>query len=211
MKELYEQFVAPHLRNYRPDWDNFSEDVCYISPDPFLRSKAAPSAIKHEKKPEQQTWVEENAHRSPYHCSKVCEYEGYKGELPEPGDNTAEPDDMEEEGETQDKMMRDSTSTQDKMEDSGNQDEPEDLSLKKFKRKTQAKEPPRKNLGQNRKCFQWRYHGGVCCTNRHFTLGKPKKVKSGSWKHYSGWYLEGIQEWIEAAGECKDVMWVMPH
>jgi hypothetical protein len=182
-KEVYEHFIAPHLRNYRVDWDNLSEDVCYISPDPTLRRNAPRRAVDREKKGDKLTPVERNAYRSPYHCSKVCEYEGYEGELPESvNEKNAGPDDFDDPGDEE----------------------------AETEQGRENKKPLRKKLGGDRQCFQWLCHQGVCCTAQYFTLGRPKRVKPGILKWHAGWYVQGVQEWIEAAGECKDVLWVTP-
>jgi len=204
-KEVYEQFVSPYLRNHRVDWDNHSEDVCYITPDEVLRRGAPQGAIEHEKKLELQTWVEKHAYRSPYHCSKVCEYEGYGDQLLEPVQrmNGVEGDKGEE------GRPEGPPTTEDEKEEMDTIGEPDesDLNGQEWENSDNAKVLPPKNIGKDRKCFQWRYHEGVCCTSKHFSLGRPQRVKPGLQKWHSGWYIQGIQEWIKEAGECKEVLW----
>jgi len=61
-----------------------------------------------------------------------------------------------------------------------------------------------------RKCFQYRYHKGVCCTSQSFKLGRskgPDPENEERW--HSGWYLKGIKDWILAMGDCE-VAWKTP-
>ena len=54
-----------------------------------------------------------------------------------------------------------------------------------------------------RRCFQWRYHKDVCCIARSFKLGKPRREEKPEEKWTSGWFIQGINDWIEAKGECQ--------
>ena len=41
---------------------------------------------------------------------------------------------------------------------------------------------------------------------------KPKSVDDGlKLKWMSGWYLKGIQDWIDAMGECTAPAWKIPE
>jgi hypothetical protein len=55
-----------------------------------------------------------------------------------------------------------------------------------------------------RKCFQWRYRDGVCCTGSSFVLGKPKPHKEKEATMTSGWFVEGIENWIDVHGQCSN-------
>lgn len=66
----------------------------------------------------------------------------------------------------------------------------------------------------NRNCFQYRWHEEVCCTSKSFKLGGPMEKpfddnEKAKWT--SGWYLEGIQAWIDAMGECTEPAWKVPE
>ena len=61
-----------------------------------------------------------------------------------------------------------------------------------------------------RQCFQWRFHEGVCCTGKSFSLGAPKREKDPEKKWTSGWFVDGINDWIEAKGECHGPSWREP-
>lgn len=62
---------------------------------------------------------------------------------------------------------------------------------------------------RSRKCFQWRYNQGACCTSRSFKLGKPRhEPDEGKWS--SGWFVRGINDWVQERGECTEVEWRTP-
>ncbi|KAJ2898545.1 hypothetical protein MKZ38_003836 [Zalerion maritima] len=69
----------------------------------------------------------------------------------------------------------------------------------------QAKKQEVNKKRREKKCFQYRWHKGVCCTSSSFTLGVPKKSQSDDRKDkmLSGWDLKGINDWIEAIGDCE--------
>lgn len=68
----------------------------------------------------------------------------------------------------------------------------------------------------DRRCFQYRYHNGVCCTGRSFRLGAPRREVEGNVEDkpedvwHSGWHLDYINEWIEAKGDCPAPRWKVP-
>ena len=68
-----------------------------------------------------------------------------------------------------------------------------------------------KNWNKERRCFQWKYHKGVCCTARSFKLGVPKREEKDENKYTSGWFVKGINNWIEGRGECSKVEWKEPR
>lgn len=63
---------------------------------------------------------------------------------------------------------------------------------------------------KDRKCFQWRYHKGICCTSRSFKFGKPRPEKEKNERWTSGWFVQGIHDWVEARGECDSIAWRDP-
>ena len=73
---MYEAFVAPHLVDLRLDWDNMSEDTCYIGPSGEEQENAGEAEKWHQMPEEQKNTVERRAHLSPATCSKVCEADG---------------------------------------------------------------------------------------------------------------------------------------
>lgn len=68
----------------------------------------------------------------------------------------------------------------------------------------------------DRRCFQWRYHQGICCTGRSFRLGAPRRDVEGNARDdpesiwHSGWHLDYINKWIKAKGECEAPRWKVP-
>jgi hypothetical protein len=68
-KNIYEEFLAPKLKEKREDWDNLSEDLYYLDP----------SAKKYENwqldraKKESKSVVEQAAHKSFEDCRKMCD------------------------------------------------------------------------------------------------------------------------------------------
>ena len=63
---------------------------------------------------------------------------------------------------------------------------------------------------KGRRCFQWRYNKNVCCTASSFKLGKPKVESNKEDRWMSGWFVDGINDWIKAKGDCKPE-WKTPH
>lgn len=66
------------------------------------------------------------------------------------------------------------------------------------------------NFAKDRQCFQWRYSRGACCTSKSFKFGQPKKEDKNN-KVSSGWFVQGINDWIDAAGQCDGISWREPH
>jgi hypothetical protein len=174
--------MAPKLVNYRADWDNLSDDVCYIDPTPAILEATDDVLKGRQKKPADLTDIEKEAHKSPEHCARVCQYEGRQKGEPE--------DDLESEDEEEGSQ---SLRAREPM-----------LDLIK------SKEQKRKEKALARKCFQYRYHRGACCTSRSFKLGAPKKGKDDADKWHSGWYVKGINNWVKAMGECTEPRWRQP-
>ena len=56
----------------------------------------------------------------------------------------------------------------------------------------------------DRKCFQWRFYSGICCTASEFSFGAPTaEASSRDEMVTSGWFVRGIQDWADAMGNCK--------
>ena len=70
-------------------------------------------------------------------------------------------------------------------------------------------EAARKDQGfrKDRSCFQWRYNRGACCVSRSFKLGRPRREDKEEDKWTSGWFVNGIEDWIEARAQCEKVDW----
>lgn len=91
-------------------------------------------------------------------------------------------------------------------------DENEAASVGEGSEAIRMQSPQKRQLVEERQCFQHRYHEGVCCTSKSFKLGAPKTVGAPEEeKWYSGWYLKGIEDWISAAGECGEPFWINPY
>ncbi|TGJ81491.1 hypothetical protein E0Z10_g7273 [Xylaria hypoxylon] len=154
IKDLYDSLIAPKMRKTRENWDNGSDDVCYINPDPGAQERADGQARDRQRKEDEMSEIEKTAWKSPENCAKVCE-------------------------------------TEISAEDSDNKE---------------------KKLQRN--CFQYRWHDEVCCTSKSFKFGEPKPKPAGldlKAKWTSGWYMEGIKDWIDAMGECTKPAWKIPE
>lgn len=183
----------------RQDWDNLSDDTCYISPDHEAQARAGDHERGRQKKKSDMSPAEKVAWKSPEHCARVCEEEDVPDEddydlttqiivprEPVDGDNAATASDTE------------------KAEDSDASDE-----TMREQWKTAMNERKK-----SRTCFQYRWRDEVCCTARSFKLGAPKaKPEHDRQKErwVSGWDLKGINDWISAMGECKEVAWKIPE
>ncbi|KAI1820301.1 glycosyltransferase family 31 protein [Xylaria intraflava] len=75
MRDLYESLVAPKMQETRENWDNDSDDVCYINPDPAVQEHTDKSLRGRQKQEDEMSEVEKEAWRSPENCAKVCESE----------------------------------------------------------------------------------------------------------------------------------------
>ncbi|KAI6784462.1 uncharacterized protein J7T54_006507 [Emericellopsis cladophorae] len=73
IKDLYEAFMAPHLTQFRRDWDNLSEDTCFIGPDEADQEYAGDMERSRQRLERDKNPVEKEAHKSPAACAKVCE------------------------------------------------------------------------------------------------------------------------------------------
>lgn len=164
---MYEAFVAPHLVPRRDNWDNLSDDVCFISPDEAAQDAASDREKSRQRPENEKNPIERQAHFSAEHCSKVC---------------TADKLDISQE-------------EYDRMEN-----ESERFSLVQSKYDERSRD---ENWNRDRQCFQWRYHKKVCCVQRSFKLGQLKKESNVDDKWTSGWFVDGINNWIAAKGQCE--------
>jgi hypothetical protein len=167
IKEIYEAFFGPNIKEKQDEWDNFSDDVCYIGVEPEAQNKASDHQKGRQKKEDQKNAVEQRAHHDEAHCAKVCEADGL--------------------GITNDEYF------------SLSNDEERNALIK-------ARYDLRKDdkaFHGSRRCFQWRYHKNVCCIARSFKNGKPKKEEKPGEKWTSGWFVQGINDWIAAKGDCE--------
>ncbi|KAK6214242.1 hypothetical protein LQW54_004669 [Pestalotiopsis sp. IQ-011] len=198
IKDLYQGLIAPKMQVQRKDWDNLSDDVCYINPDASAQARADGHEKGRQKNKDELTAVEKEAWKSPDHCARVCEDE----DVPDDDEWELPPEQILARDPTEEESAAVSSDTE-KAEDTGPSDE-----AMREQWKTQIREKKK-----SRTCFQYRWHDEVCCTSRSFKLGAPKK-KPGQDKSkerwVSGWDLKGINDWIEAVGECE-VEWKTPE
>ena len=157
------------------DWDNLSDDTCYIGEDEEDQNRAGKDAKNRQKKEEEKNAIEKRAHMSPASCARVCE-----------------------------------AARLDISDDEFNAIEHETERGNFVREKYEARRGDEKFL-KDRHCFQWRYHKGACCTAKSFKLGKPKKEDSADNKWTSGWFVKGIEDWVKARGECKEINWKEPR
>ncbi|KAF5966417.1 hypothetical protein FBULB1_11663 [Fusarium bulbicola] len=166
IREMYHQFWAPQLEAEHEEWDNLSDDVCYVGFGPEAQGKATDHQKGRQKKENEKNAIEQHAHRSKEHCAMVCEAENL--DISE-DDYYNLKDDKE-----RNEMIR--------------------------SRYSQKKDNKEWHAG--RRCFQWRYHNNVCCIARSFKRGKPRKEPKPEEKWTSGWFVQGINDWIDAKGDC---------
>lgn len=175
IKDLYHAFFKPHLTAYRKDWDNMSDDTCYISPDEKAQEEAGGHEKGRQRKEEEKSPVEKLAHTSRSACALVCESEGL---------NISQ-------------------------EEFDNLDS--DLERSDFIQARYEQREGDTNFKKDRKCFQWRYHQGICCTSKSFKFGKPRPENDKKNRWTSGWFVQGIHDWVDARGECDSVAWREPR
>ncbi|KAL4725171.1 hypothetical protein ACLX1H_007317 [Fusarium chlamydosporum] len=166
IREMYHEFWAPNLEAEHDEWDNLSDDVCYIGFGPEAQGKASDHQKNRQRKEADKNAVEQQAHRSKEHCAKVCESEGL--DISE-NDYYSLKDDNQ-----RNKLIKD-----------------------RYNQKRGDK-----NWRGSRRCFQWRYHNNVCCVAKSFKRGKPRKEAKPAEKWTSGWFVQGINDWIDAKGDC---------
>lgn len=199
MKDLYLSLVAPKMQTQRQNWDNLSDDICYINPDKEAQTRASEHERSRQKKNEEMTPTEREAWRSSTHCARVCGAEG---------------------GPTEDKLIpREETPPLDPNVKEGENTEMADDrgNLEDSARITKSHAPLETVMNKRVKtptCFQYRWHDEVCCTARSFKLGVPKPItvrdkEINKW--VSGWDMKAISEWIGAMGECKHIAWKTPE
>jgi hypothetical protein len=203
IKDIYDALVRPKMQIQRQDWDNLSDDVCFLNPD--AQDRADEHVRNRQKNKNELTEVEKVAWKSPEHCARVCEGE----DVPE-DDEWNKQEVFGRHNNSTDKtgdLPKDANAataldTQ-KAQDSG----PSDQAAR------EAWQLAMRERRRNRTCFQYRWHDEQCCTARSFKLGAPK-AKPGSedkkQKWISGWHLKGINDWIAAMGNCEPA-WKTPE
>ncbi|PFH58302.1 hypothetical protein XA68_13906 [Ophiocordyceps unilateralis] len=181
LRDLYRQFVAPHLRRRRTAWDNLSADTCYIAPDDESQRRAAADLRALQRPHEDKSPVESIAHRGPDACEAVCEAAG----LDVDAASWAKAADEDDPG----------------IDDAGIR-----RSVWLARRyNARASRSDALDFHRRRDCFQWRYHAGVCCTSSSFKLGHPKKHPYRGKPWISGWFVRGIDDWAVAQGVCEPI------
>ncbi|KAK6074375.1 hypothetical protein SCUP234_04360 [Seiridium cupressi] len=200
IRDLYQGLVAPKMQVQRQDWDNLSDDVCYINPDHNAQSRAGDHERGRQKKKNDLTDVEKDAWKSPEHCARVCEDE----DVPDEDEWELKQKVVPRDPEPEDSENAATANDTEKAEDTGPSDE-----AMREQWKTAMNERKK-----SRTCFQYRWHDEVCCTARSFKLGAPKAKPDEDRREerwVSGWDLKGINDWIDAMGECTEVAWKTPE
>ncbi|KAI0012692.1 glycosyltransferase family 31 protein [Xylariaceae sp. FL0662B] len=194
IRDIYDGLIKPKMQVSRENWDNLSDDVCYLNPDPEAQERADEQSRTRQKKENEMNEVEKEAWRSWENCAKVCASE----DVPD-----------EEDWERTEIMARQQggTDTANHVEDVEDTS-PSDAVVRAIRKKSMDEKK------RNRSCFQYRWNNEVCCTAKSFKLGAPKSSSQnndhkGKWM--SGWHLKGINDWIDAMGECKKPAWKTPE
>lgn len=167
IKEMYEAFMAPNLVPRREQYDNLSDDVCYLGPDEVAQNEAGEHEKSRQKPESEKNPAERGAHHGPDHCAAVCLSQGL---------------DINEE----------------QYNSLGSDSERYALLQSKYDEKSKDRQ-----WNLERQCFQWRYHKKACCIARSFKLGKPRTEERVEERWTSGWFIDGINKWIEGKGDCK--------
>ncbi|KAI1341363.1 hypothetical protein F5Y15DRAFT_354355 [Xylariaceae sp. FL0016] len=193
MKDLYNSLVRPHMQVLRENWDNLSDDVCYLNPDPAAQENVDGSLRDRMKDKGELNEFETEAWSSPESCAKICASE-----------DIADDEDWEHRILARKEA---NTATANNTENAGDTD-PSDAFVREAWRNTMNEKK------RNRTCFQYRWHDDVCCTSRSFKLGAPKASpgdgeEKARW--ISGWHLKGINDWIDAMGDCDGPTWTTPE
>jgi hypothetical protein len=213
IKDLYETFAAKGMQNWRPDWDNTADDVCFINPDPQAQEKAPGHEKSRQKKPADiKDEVEKQAWMSPANCEKVCHQEDVPDEsdmdFSRPGEPRLKKELALEEHETEGEQGSNTGTTNAITPPKPKQHQ----QTKSAAEQEAARVKWRKAMDEKKKkrtCFAWRWNNDICCTGRSFKLGSPKQtLKENDPKRWvSGWHMKGIKQWIETAGQCKGPAW----
>ncbi|KAI8958877.1 glycosyltransferase family 31 protein [Daldinia sp. FL1419] len=72
-KDIYQEFVAQKLMARRDDWDNLSEDVRYVDPDPAEQYPKWQRDSTEKLNRHIRTGIELTAHKSFEHCRELCD------------------------------------------------------------------------------------------------------------------------------------------
>ncbi|KAH6637275.1 hypothetical protein F5144DRAFT_592195 [Chaetomium tenue] len=68
LRDIYDEFLAPHLNETRADWDNLADNRFYLDPE----RKWSDWQLKRTKKAEEYNEQEKNAHKSFEDCGAAC-------------------------------------------------------------------------------------------------------------------------------------------
>ncbi|KAH8671204.1 hypothetical protein BX600DRAFT_434328 [Xylariales sp. PMI_506] len=197
IRDIYDALVAPKMQVMRHDWDNLSDDVCFVNPE----MEAEGAERDRQKDESEMTAIEKDAWKSAEHCAKVCAQEDVQDEEDWDLANMAQHPSTEDGGIAASGDMDDT-----EMRDENGQYNRTDIALDKETWRNAMTEKKK-----NRTCFQYRWHDGVCCTSASFKMGEAKarpEVEKERW--ISGWNLKGINDWIAAMGECEPE-WKVPE
>ncbi|KAI1466100.1 glycosyltransferase family 31 protein [Daldinia caldariorum] len=192
IRDLYDGLIRPKMQVSRENWDNLSDDVCYLNPDPDAQQRADGHLRDRQKKGEEMNDIEKEAWKSWENCAKVCESQ----DIPDEG-----------------RVIRGITTREEELSTTNDTEVAEDSSPSDAAAR-EAWERAMNEKKRNRTCFQYRWHDEVCCTAKSFKLGAPKMPPDNGdsrAKWVSGWHLKGINDWIDAIGECKKPAWKTPE
>lgn len=181
IKDLYNAFVAPHLISRRRDWNNLADETCYIGPSQAEQDMPGDEERWRQVPHDQKSPVQAEAHTSPDACARVCEADKLDVD---PAVYASLADDVS-------KAQYISRLYNDRVRHAPTPEDAHQFRL-------------------DRSCFQWRYHHGACCTSAGIRLGAPSFEVDEADKWTSGWFLRGIDDWIDARGDCP-AEWQDPY
>lgn len=58
IRDLYDSLIAPKMQDTRENWDNGSDDVCYVNRDPEAQERAGGQAKDRQKKEDEMSDIE---------------------------------------------------------------------------------------------------------------------------------------------------------
>lgn len=181
IKDLYFGLVSRHIQDKRQDWDNLSDDVCYLNPDQAAQERATARERDRQRPLDQLTDAEKVAWKSPENCAKVCELEDVTDE---------EEDEIKAYPRTE---HSEDTSFSDSAD-----------------REARRKELDEKKRGRTCFQYRW-HQEVCCTSKSFklgSPMSKPSDKKD---RWVSGWHLKGIKDWIETADKCTEPAWKNPE
>ncbi|RDA90197.1 hypothetical protein CP533_0480 [Ophiocordyceps camponoti-saundersi (nom. inval.)] len=222
LRDVYLQFVAPHLVRRRNGWDNLSADVCYIAPDAESQRRAGAELRAVQRNQEDKSPVERAAHRGPDACEAVCEAAGLDVDAASwasaadvvamerrgeggGGDDDDNEDHDDESDDSSSSSTASSSSSPALQQDAGSRRR----AWLSHRYEARASKSDKLKFHRRRDCFQWRYHAGVCCTGSGVKLGRPRKHPYRGMPWISGWFVRGINDWADSQGVCEP-LWREP-